>query len=151
MIIICDIDGTIANLEHRLHNIQHEKNKDKRWGIFHKECVNDTPIYRIITIVKDLEGSGHDIIFMSGRNSEVRGSTIAWLDFYVNVGYELYMRDEKDYRTDYIIKSELLDKAQEDLCFKDKDILCVLDDRASVVEMWRARGLTCLQVAKGDF
>ena len=27
----------------------------------------------------------------------------------------------------------------------------VLDDRNRVVEMWRSLGLTCLQVADGDF
>ena len=31
------------------------------------------------------------------------------------------------------------------------DVLCVLDDRDQVVRMWRHRGLTCLQVAPGNF
>lgn len=32
-----------------------------------------------------------------------------------------------------------------------KEILCVLDDRNKVVKMWRELGLTCLQMAEGDF
>lgn len=31
------------------------------------------------------------------------------------------------------------------------NILFVIDDRDSVVEMWRRNGLTVLQCAKGDF
>jgi len=31
-------------------------------------------------------------------------------------------------------------------CGKD-DILCVIDDRKQVVDMWRAEGLLCLDVA----
>jgi hypothetical protein len=31
------------------------------------------------------------------------------------------------------------------------DVQFVLDDRDQVVEMWRAMGLTCLQVAPGNF
>ena len=35
---------------------------------------------------------------------------------------------------------------------KDKDrILCVFDDRDKVVKMWRDSGLTCMQVAPGNF
>jgi len=31
------------------------------------------------------------------------------------------------------------------------NVLCALDDRQQVVDMWRERGIRCLQVAKGDF
>lgn len=30
-------------------------------------------------------------------------------------------------------------------------VLVVLDDRKQVVDMWRSLGLTCLQVAEGNF
>ena len=32
-----------------------------------------------------------------------------------------------------------------------KDILCVFDDRQKVVDMWRNNGISCFQVAPGDF
>ena len=35
--------------------------------------------------------------------------------------------------------------------FDYKDIWFVLEDRQCVVDMWRGEGLTCLQVAPGDF
>ena len=39
-----------------------------------------------------------------------------------------------------------------DQLFTDKsDIVCVFDDRQKVVDMWRSHGLTCMQVAPGDF
>ena len=31
------------------------------------------------------------------------------------------------------------------------DVFAVFDDRQQVVDMWRANGLTCFQVADGDF
>ncbi len=31
------------------------------------------------------------------------------------------------------------------------DVLCVFDDRDKVVKMWRENGLSCLQVAEGNF
>ena len=42
---------------------------------------------------------------------------------------------------DKLIKTEMV----------NEDNLIIFDDRQSVVDMWRARGLTCFQVAKGDF
>ena len=38
-----------------------------------------------------------------------------------------------------------------DLIDSPDEILFVLDDRSQVVKMWRELGLTCLQVADGNF
>ena len=44
------------------------------------------------------------------------------------------------------MKKEMLDT------FVDRnDVLMTVDDRQKVVDMWRAEGLTCFQVAPGDF
>jgi hypothetical protein len=57
------------------------------------------------------------------------------------------MRKSGDYRKDYEVKKEIYETY-----IKDKfNVLCVLDDRQSVVDMWRSLGLTCLQVNYGDF
>ena len=39
--IICDIDGTLADLHHRLHHI---KNGNKNWDAFFAEVKDDLPI-----------------------------------------------------------------------------------------------------------
>ena len=57
------------------------------------------------------------------------------------------MIDEKNIRT---IKVNILHWLDD--IFPDKnDIFAVFDDRQQVVDMWRANGLTCFQVAEGDF
>jgi hypothetical protein len=57
------------------------------------------------------------------------------------------MRKTDDFRKDSIIKEEIY---QENIEGK-YNVLCVLDDRNQVVDFWRAKGLTCFQVAPGDF
>ena len=57
------------------------------------------------------------------------------------------MRAAGDDRKDEIIKREIYNREIKPAF----DVLCVLDDRDQVVRMWRAMGLTCLQVAPGDF
>jgi len=59
----------------------------------------------------------------------------------------LRMRKNGDYTPDDVLKKAWLDEL-----FPDKGyILCVFDDRDKVVNMWRREGLTCFQVAPGNF
>jgi hypothetical protein len=57
------------------------------------------------------------------------------------------MRPAGDMRKDAIVKRELFDRHVRDRY----DVTCILDDRSQVVDMWRSLGLTCLQVAPGEF
>ncbi len=60
----------------------------------------------------------------------------------------LNMREAGDMRKDSIVKKELFDQH-----IRGKyNVRMVIDDRDQVVDMWRNElGLTCLQVAEGDF
>ena len=60
---------------------------------------------------------------------------------------DLFMRADGDYRADSIVKEEIYHDKIEPVY----NVLLVLDDRDSVVKMWRSLGLTCLQVAEGNF
>jgi len=61
--------------------------------------------------------------------------------------YTLFMRPDGDFRADNIVKQEIYDTH-----IKGKhDVLFVMDDRQQVVDMWRRNGLTCFQVAEGNF
>ena len=57
------------------------------------------------------------------------------------------MRPEGNNEKDSIIKKRIY----EDHIKGKFNVEFVLDDRNQVVEMWRELGLTCLQVAEGDF
>lgn len=100
-------------------------------------------------MVKDLSKK-YRIIFVSGRmdSDNCRDDTISWIKKHVGIKkYILLMRENEDYRKDFVIKQEIYDNLIE----KFFDVVLVLDDRNQVVKMWREKGLTCLQVADGDF
>jgi len=61
--------------------------------------------------------------------------------------WNIHMRKADDYRKDDEVKYEMYKEHVEDTHF----IHYVLDDRNQVVDMWRKVGLTCFQVAPGDF
>lgn len=134
--VLVDIDGTLADRggrdPHDLTRV-HE----------------DTPIESIVRLTKDLHSAWYEIVFMSGRSEGSRDATEGWLrkHFPDIKNIELYMRASGDNRRDNIVKYELFNEH-----IRGKyDVQFVLDDRNQVVEMWRAIGLTCLQVADGDF
>lgn len=112
-LIICDLDGTIANIEHRLHYI---KGPHKDWVSFTKACVDDEPYKDVIEILFNLYDAGpmvdkRTVYFFSGRSEVVRKETEEWLKKHVPITDGrpyLYMRKEGDYRPDTTIKYEMM-------------------------------------------
>ena len=136
--VIFDIDGTLADLSHRLHHI---KRQPINWDAFFAECGNDTPIQPIHELARLAVAQGFKLILVSGRSDQVREQTETWLATHSVPHHELHMRKAGDYRQDTIVKSEILDA----ILAAGNEIAFVVDDRPSVVAMWRERGLTCLQ------
>lgn len=143
MIIAFDFDGTLCDIQHRLHHIQ---KPHSNWPAFFKDCVNDSPIVPIIKVANALSLTGNRIEVWSGRSDIVRAESEAWLHRHAIPFSVLRMRVDGDYRKDSIIKAEWLKQLPQsewpELAF---------DDRQQVVDMWRAHGIRCAQVAKGDF
>ena len=135
MFVLVDIDGTLALRSSR---------EPFEWSLIE----SDRPNPPIVEVVRPLNNVGHDIVFVTGRHEELRNATESWLLQHVAIPGELMMRPDADSRPDDLIKEELI-RAR----FRDfSEILLVIDDRKRVVDMWRQRlGLTCLQVADGDF
>ena len=78
---------------------------------------------------------------------DVVNETIEWIKSQGLKIYKIYFRKEKDNRNDAILKKEIYERNIKDKYFVE----FVLDDRNSVVKMWRSLGLLCLQVWDGDF
>lgn len=149
MIYLCDIDGTIADLSHRLHFIEGET---QDWDAFYQACDQDKPIQSVIDVINALDEAGHIVLFVSGRSAVVREKTNEWLEN--NIGFfpgYVYMRSENDRREDTVVKSDLYDKITREWMGERSKVVGVFEDRASVVKMWREKGLKVFHVAEGNF
>ena len=82
---------------------------------------------------------------MTARDASFREETAEWLNRNDIPFDQLLMRPEYDIRRDDVIKLELFEQY-----LKSDDIWFVLEDRQICVDMWRAEGLACFQVAKED-
>ncbi len=140
--IICDLDGTLC-----IHNNRSPFEYDK----CDTDSVNENirKILELLIYQWNIGGIKTDIIFLSGREDSCKEKTIKWLreKAGIDMNYELHMRKIGDNRKDCIIKKEIFDTEIKNKYYID----FVLDDRNQVVDMWRKMGLTCLQVADGDF
>jgi FMN phosphatase YigB (HAD superfamily) len=143
-VIIFDVDGTLANCQHRQHHVQQ---KPRRWDLFNKGIPHDTPHDDIIWLFKMLANSDTTMLIASGRGEENRPETVKWLADNEICYSKLYMRPAKDSRPDNIIKGEILEQIRAEW----GEPYMVFDDRNQVVDEWRRQGVRCLQVAPGDF
>lgn len=145
---VFDYDGTLANVEHRRHFVA---DGNRQWRQFFAECVNDAPYPNVVQTLRDLVSAGHRVEVWSGRSDEVRAESEAWLDQHVYSGASKLltrMRPEKDYQSDVELKRSWL---HEEYAAGNPAPTVVFDDRQCVVDMWREEGVTCAQVAPGDF
>jgi hypothetical protein len=134
---IFDIDGTLADVSHRLHYIAGAK---KDWHAFFAAAGEDRcyePIRELLIALS----SQYTIILVSGRPDTIRHVTEAWLATYAIPYSQLLMRKDGDHRGEALVKSEMLD----DILRRGYEIAFVVEDHPRAVEMWRRRGLTCLQ------
>ena len=81
---IFDLDGTLADITHRLHYIQQDK---KDWRGFFAACVDDAPILPTIRTLQALHKSGADVWIWSGRSDECKAQTVKWLQRHVRFGF----------------------------------------------------------------
>lgn len=170
MDVIFDIDGTLLDISHRLKYI---KQTPKNWKAFRdpKQKWLDGPIIPVIRIATALMHAPYPknrIIFASGRSESERADTVrslsewflldGWQDIYnpkwFGEGYTLentptspfYLRAEKDFRADTVVKREMYEQMLED-GYKPE---LVFDDRPSVLRMWREiDGLKVVDVGHG--
>ena len=149
MIAIFDADGTLMLNQHRQHFLEE---KPPNWKKFNATCGYDAPNIPIINLWHTLHH--WERFILSGRSEDMKFDTIDWLGRHDIEDWDgLYMRRKGDSRDDTIVKKELFLELKRDnleITFKNEDFI-IFDDRQKVVDMWREMGLTCCQVAKGDF
>ena len=126
-IILCDIDGTVANNDHRQDLLKNYKDWDK----FFSELVNDVPIYEIISLVNQEYENGLEVIFITGRPERYRKITHDWLSQYFKFELNIMMRSDSDKRNKLLIKSEMLENFD-----KKKQVLRVYENDPDLIKLW---------------
>ena len=142
-VVVCDIDGTIADIKHRLHYVKGEK---KDWMGFFSEMDKDTVREEVYGHLQELEAQGKKIIFVTARPDDYKQVTEAWLRENVPLKspFMMFMRRKGDTRDDTIVKEQIYNTY-----LKDMNVTLVIDDRPKVIRMWEELGLEVMDVGSG--
>jgi FMN phosphatase YigB (HAD superfamily) len=139
--VIVDIDGTIADVRHRLHHIKGPGRKN--WKAFFEGMDRDEPIREMLEHVREL-AKEHRILIVTGRPDTYRSRTERWLKEHEVPFERLYMRRQGDHRPDYEAKAAVLDEVS------PREIVLAIDDRPPVCAMWERHGIKCLHVESDE-
>ena len=144
--VIFDVDGTLADNRHRQHLAPRGAShgvgaihKQGSWKEFFDAMHLDVPNEAVAWLARLIwtKASGVRLILVTGRAERFRHGTEKWLrDHKINYDV-MHMRGNDDYRDDAEVKKDILDRIRE-----NHEVLFSVDDRASVVNMWRDNGVT---------
>ncbi len=140
--VLVDLDGTLADCEHRKHFIECSP---KNWKEFLDPTrVSEDPLIEPVARVVRALADNYPIVYVSGRTRALQKTTREWLEKHGlwMPPHKLYMRAPNDLRSDVVVKRQLLKEIR-----RDWNPWLAIDDRSSVVSMWRDEGLTCFQVS----
>ena len=148
-LVVFDVDGTMANCDHRLHHIRPDKMKGqkKNFRAWEEGQDDDTPIPQICNIYKRFVNDPDVIVIvLTGRNESTRYQTAAWLERHELGGYdELILKPKPSHIPDTKFKEDVLDRIIREYG-KAPDM--VFEDRKRVIDMWRRRGVFVVDVAQ---
>lgn len=146
--VLCDLDGTLCDIRHRLPFVKVTDGEKKDWKAFFDAIADDGINLGVMDMVLRYEEQGHQIFFVSARPDNYRDATENWLAAAFK-GYvphrAVFMRHAGDRRPDTEVKKDMYERL-----FKDKyPIEAIIDDRPSVIRMWRDQGLNVIDVGSG--
>jgi hypothetical protein len=137
-VVICDLDGTLANIDHRLALITKSK---PAWDRFHAMCVDDIVNDWCAELLRVLYNDVYLIEIVSARPPTVKTHTVNWLNKHRIPFDGLHLLGDNK-TPDQVLKLNWFNKVAP---MWGHRIAFVIEDRQRVVDMWRSVGLVCLQ------
>lgn len=146
--VIFDLDGTLALIDKR-RALAAKPDGKINWKTFFapENIALDEPNWPVIESFKAMKAAGFIVGIFSGRDEISRQETMDWLAQHGIDPMFLRMRPKGSFTPDDVLKKTWLDE----IVANGNQVMCVFDDRDKVVNMWRENGITCFQVAEGNF
>lgn len=155
MLVVFDLDGTIADCAHRMHYIMPNpavdpvtgKKVKRRYDLFHAACVDDGVIQPVADIyVRFVADPNVTVVVLSGRDAATLDDTIDWFGRNgLPLPNEMILKSGDQHLPDVEQKRTRANQLEKKY---GKPISMVFEDRDRVVKMWRERGTFVLDVAQ---
>ena len=139
--MVFDIDGTLANADHRLHHVKPAEGNKKNWGAFFAEAEKDEPYTHVANLTHMYRAAGYFVLLCTGRPANLRQATISWLDKHDIQWDTLLMRLTSERGPDYEVKKNTLIEFMKQRGYNLNQIEAVYEDKLTVAESFRKLGL----------
>lgn len=108
-IIICELDGVLALVEHRLHHL-HNAEGQRDPERFNAACLDDMPNLPLIARLNQAHQAGLPIILITARDAQAHSQTEQWLHQW-QIHYDaLWMRPHRDRATTGQFKAAIIEQ-----------------------------------------
>lgn len=139
---IYDVDGTLANVDPYLHYV---RGSNKDYDAFHEASIDALPNYAVVQMLNNTVHDGHAVLIVTSRKEKWRGLTSMWLAKNNIRCHALFMRADDDYRQDYEVKKDILDKIN-----KHWSVLHAVDDNPFVIQLWKENNIPTTKIGSWD-
>jgi phosphoglycolate phosphatase-like HAD superfamily hydrolase len=139
---IFDVDGTLANVDPYIHLV---RGPNKDYDAFHEASIDALPNFEVVEMLNQAFFDQMHVIVVTSRREKWRGVTSMWLAKNDIGHHALYMRGDDDYRSDYEVKSDILDKIK-----KHWRVVHAIDDNPSVIKLWEENGIPTTKIGTWD-
>jgi phosphoglycolate phosphatase-like HAD superfamily hydrolase len=128
---VFDLDGTLADVRHRLPLLQR---RPRDWDAFFRAAVEDPPLAEGVALALT-HARTDELAYVTGRPERCREETRAWLRRHGLPAGRLLMRRNDDRRPARTAKPELLRRLA-----GGREVSVVVDDDALVCDAYRRAG-----------
>lgn len=142
--MLFDLDGVIANADHRQHLLATSGRKD--WKRFFAKAGEDSLIEEVAALTVLLDPSLQRIL-LTARPTSIQDITLEWLSRFSVRWDLLVMRREGDFAASPDAKRHAVQQLRE----HGFQILLAFDDDQRNVEMFRSEGIRCVYIHSGYY
>lgn len=147
MLVIFDLDGTLADVRHRMHYIKPDpaidpvtgKKVKRRFDLFHASCTHDGVIEPVAYFYRKFVADPDvTVIALSGRDASAYVKTVDWFCYNsLPLPDEIILKTGDQHMPDVEQKRQHADRLEAKY---GRAIDMVFEDRDRVVQMWKDRG-----------
>lgn len=142
-VALIDVDGVIADGEHRQHFLRRER---RDWQGFFRAATDDPPLLPGVTLL-DLIDAQTLVVLLTARPESIHDETVAWLAEYEIRWDLLIMRGRRDHGP----SPEMKRLAVEELRYAGFEPVFAIDDDQRNITMYQEEGIPALYAHSGYY
>jgi len=143
---VFDIDGVLANADHRQHLLQPTGGGRKDWKTFFSRAGDDALIDEVARLTMLLAPSLRRVL-LTARPITIRDLTVEWLNRHDVAWDLLIMRPEREFSPSPVAKRH----AVRELRAHGFELLLAFDDDRRNVDMFHDEGVPCIYIHSGYY